>query len=134
MTPSASISNSELDVLKVLWNEQRSSVRVIHEALRADGREWAYNTVQTLLNRLCDKGFVAAEREGRVVEYTVVTSRDSLVRQELEGIAERTCGGSSTPLVQCLFEGREFSRAEIQDFRKLLDELESKAADDGSAK
>ena len=127
MPPSSSVSNAELDVLKVLWTVPSGSVRSIHDSLQAGGKVWAYNTVQTLLNRLCEKGFVDAEREGRAVEYTVVASRDDLVRQQLDGIADKICGGSSAPLVQSLFEGRKFSKAEIRDFRKLLDDLESDA-------
>lgn len=122
-----SISNTELEVLKQLWSDRSASVRQVHEQLEALGKTWAYNTAQTLLNRLCTKGFVKAERSGRVVEYTVVASREDLVRQELDGIAEKMCEGSSTPLVLSLFEGRKFSASEIREFKKLLADLESKS-------
>jgi predicted transcriptional regulator len=133
MSTPPSISNTELEVLKALWSDRSASVRQVHENLKAAGKTWAYNTVQTLLNRLSWKGFVKAERDGRAVEYTVVATRDDLVRQQLDGIADTICEGSPTPLVQCLFQGRKFSRDEIEDFRKLLDDLESDAQGDASA-
>lgn len=121
------ISNTELEVLKELWDEKSASVRSIHERLEARGRTWAYNTVQTLLNRLCSKGYATAERDGRVVEYAVAATREDLVRQQLDGIAETICDGSPAPLVLSLFEGQRFSADEIREFRKLLDELEEGA-------
>ncbi len=125
MSPPSSISDSELEVLKVLWGRDTGSVRAIHDSLQADGKEWAYNTVQTLLNRLANKGFVSTELKGRAVEYTVVATRDDLVRQQLDGIANKICDGSPVPLVQSLIEGRNFSSVELRDLRKLLDELET---------
>ncbi len=125
MSPPSGISNTELDVLKVLWNRGSGSVREIHEDLSATGKTWAYNTVQTLLNRLCAKDFLKAEKQGRAMNYSVLVSRDALVRQQLEGIADKVCDGSATPLVQSLFEGRRFSSSEIQDLRKLVEDLEA---------
>ena len=128
MTPSdpkgAPVSATELDVLKELWEERRGTVRQILERLDRRGKGWAYNTVQTLLNRLCAKGYVEAQR-GRVVEYSVVATREDLVRQQLDGIAETICDGEATPLVLSLFEGQRFSKDEIAEFRRLLDQLES---------
>lgn len=125
------ISDTELEVLEALWAERGTTVRAVHAHLRARGRTWAYNTVQTLLNRLSRKGFVRAERSGRVVEYTAAASREELVRRQLEGIAERICGGSPAPLVLSLFEGQSFSPDEIRAFRRLLDDLEAEGEEAG---
>ena len=130
MSTHNSISNTEFEVLKELWADRRASVRLVHERLKARGNTWAYNTVQTLLNRLCTKGFVQAERRSRAVEYTVVVTREDLVRQQLDGIANRMCAGSPTPLILSLFEGGEFSSDDLREFRRLLDDLE--AGEEGS--
>ena len=130
MAPSSAISNTELEVLKELWTDRTASVRTIHERLEARGKTWAYNTVQTLLNRLCDKGYVRAERSGRAVDYTVVATREDLVREELEGIAAKICDGASAPLVLSLFEGKRFSAGEIDEFKKLLARLEADAGEE----
>ena len=50
------IPDSELDVLKVLWDRGQGTVREVLETLRAAGRQWSYATVATLLDRLETKG------------------------------------------------------------------------------
>ena len=58
----ATIPDSELDVLRVLWERQQATVREVLETLRAAGREWSYATVATLLDRLETKGVVTSDR------------------------------------------------------------------------
>ena len=56
------VSDAELEVLKVLWAAGPATVRDVAAALRKHRRRLAYNTVLTLLSRLRDKGYVAADR------------------------------------------------------------------------
>ena len=56
------IPDSELDVLKVLWDRGQATVREVLETLRAAGRQWSYATVATLLDRLETKGVVTSDR------------------------------------------------------------------------
>jgi predicted transcriptional regulator len=55
------IPDSELDVLKVLWDRDQATVREALETLRAAGRQWSYATVATLLDRLESKGLVRSK-------------------------------------------------------------------------
>lgn len=126
----ATIPDSELEVLKALWERDgSSSVREVTDVLAGDGRELAYTTVQTLLNRLVEKGFVKAEKAGRALAYTPCVSRDELVAMQLDEIADRVCEGDSSPLVLNLAKTAKFSREDIDSFRELLDELEERADD-----
>ena len=128
MTPvSRSISDTELAVLKTLWTLGKGAVRDVQAALQEQGYSWAYTTVQTLLNRLEQKGYVASERAGRAYEFRVEVDRDELLSQELGDLAERVCGGAALPLVMNLVQGRRFSADEIARFRALLDDLEQQS-------
>ena len=55
------LSDSEREVLKVLWDRGPGTVREINEVLAARGRRWAYTTVATLLQRLAAKQYVAGD-------------------------------------------------------------------------
>jgi BlaI family transcriptional regulator, penicillinase repressor len=46
------LSDSEREVLKVLWDRGPGTVREINAELSRRGRHWAYTTVATLLQRL----------------------------------------------------------------------------------
>ena len=77
MTPvSRSISDTELTVLKTLWRLGKGAVRDLLADLERQGFSWAYTTVQTLLNRLEQKGYVSSEKVGRAYEFRVVVTRD----------------------------------------------------------
>jgi predicted transcriptional regulator len=121
-----SISDAELDVLKALWETGPSTVRALHESLQEQGRSWAYTTVQTLLQRLLQKGYVQADTSGHAHLYSATSSRDDLIGESLGDLASRVCGGSATPLLLNLASGHKFTSEELEQFRKLLDDLESK--------
>ena len=120
------ISETELEVLKVLWEHGSATVRDIHDDLGAD-RQWAYTTVLTLLQRLQKKGYVATRKRGIAHVYRPVVSRDKLLEQHLSDLSEQLCEGTSSPLVQALVRGRRFSKNEIAEFRALLDDLEGQS-------
>jgi predicted transcriptional regulator len=120
------LSNTELEVLKVLWEQGPGTVRDLEEILRRRGRRWAYTTVQTLLARLSSKGYVASDKSGVAHVYRAVVTRDRLLRQRLRQLADDLCEGTASPLVLALVEGQRFSPEEIEEFRRLLDELDKK--------
>jgi predicted transcriptional regulator len=123
MTRRLPVSDAELEVLKVLWAAGPVTVRDVATALRRQRRRLAYNTVLTLLSRLRDKGYVAADRRDTAHVFRALVSRDDLLGSSLAALADRVCDGTASPLVQALVRGRRFTAAEIAHFRKLLDEL-----------
>ena len=119
------IGQIELEVLKVLWEHGPCTVREVHALLhKQDDR--AYNTVLTHLQRLEAKGYVASEKSGVANVYRAVVSRARMLKQRLKDLANQLCEGTATPLVLALVEGSRFTPEEIEQFRKLLDELENK--------
>jgi BlaI family transcriptional regulator, penicillinase repressor len=121
-----SVSDAELEVLKELWASGPATVRDVAAALRKRRRLLAYNTVLTLLSRLRDKGYVAADRRDTAHLFRAVVTRDELLGSSLSALADRICDGTASPLVLALVKGQKFSADEIAHFRKLLDDLDAK--------
>jgi predicted transcriptional regulator len=121
----SAISETEQAVLKVLWEISSGTVREVQEVLRGQGRRWAYTTVQTLLNRLQTKGYAASEKGGPAHVYRAAVSREELLRRRLGDLADELCEGTASPLVLALVEGGRLTPVEIEQFRRLLDELET---------
>jgi predicted transcriptional regulator len=117
------VSDAELDVLKVLWEAGPSTVRDVAAALRRRRRRLAYNTVLTLLSRLREKGYVAADRSEAAHVFRAIVTRDELVGFSLAALVDRVCDGAASPLVHALVRNQRFSAEEIAHFRKLLDDL-----------
>lgn len=122
----STLSDAELEVLKVLWTEGPATVREINQVLRRQGRSWAHTTVLTLLQRLEVKGFAASDKSGMAHVFRAVITRDTLLRERLSHLATELCEGTATPLVRALVEGQRFTAEEIEHFRQLIDRLDPK--------
>ena len=125
MSVHADISETEMAVLKVLWDLGTGTVREVQAVLLEQGRQWAYTTVQTLLNRLHGKGCAASERGGTAHVYRAAVTREELLQRRLHALADEFCEGTASPLVLALVEHGRFTADEIERFRQLLDQLES---------
>jgi predicted transcriptional regulator len=126
---SRSLANAELAVLELLWDEGALTARRIRERLYRDAQSSQHGTVQRLLQRLEDKGFVERDRDLPVHLFRAVVSREEYASGQLESLAERLTGGSLAPLVTHLIERRRISRAEIEHLRRILDEGAGESGD-----
>jgi BlaI family penicillinase repressor len=125
-TSAPSVSDAELEVLKVLWDTGPGTVREIEAQLRKRKRRWAYNTILTLLSRLRDKGHVSSDPRDTAHVFHAVTTREQLLRVGLTDLSNRVCDGITSPLVRAFVQGRRLSSQDIAELRQLLDELEKK--------
>lgn len=125
------LSDSEREVLKVLWDLGAGTVREINAELARRGRRWAYTTVATLLNRLGSKGYVASDPSTVPHVYRAAVSRDDLLERRLRDAADELCDGRAAPLVLALVQGGRFSADELERLRRLID---SKRRDDETGK
>ncbi|MBI4556603.1 MAG: BlaI/MecI/CopY family transcriptional regulator [Candidatus Hydrogenedentes bacterium] len=120
----APVSDSELQILHALWKEGPATVRDVSTRLAPQRRPWAYNTIQTLLNRLEAKGYVKADKTGFAHTYRARVTREKFLAQQLRELAEKVCEGTTTPLVAAFVRRHRFRPEEIAEFRRLLDEFD----------
>ena len=120
------ISEAESVVMDVLWQRSPQTSEEVVAAL-GQRQEWQEATIKTLLNRLLNKGAIAAEKEGRRYLYSPRLKREDWVLEESRGLLDRLFDGRVAPLVAHFSEQRKLSRKDIADLRKLLEELD----DDG---
>jgi len=117
------ISEAESVVMDVLWRRHPLGAEDVVAEL-ADSRHWQEATIKTLLNRLLNKGAIAAEREGRRYLYSPLLEREAWVLEESRGLLDRLFDGRVAPLVAHFSEHRKLSRKDIAELRKLLEELD----------
>jgi predicted transcriptional regulator len=118
------ISESEMQVLRVLWEAGEGTVRDVDGRLERPGQRWAYTTVATLLQRLETKGYVTSDKSRVPHVFRAAVSRDMLLGERLKSLADELAGGTATPLVQALVSGVRFTEQEIRELRRLVDEAE----------
>ncbi len=122
MTNRPGLSESERAVLKALWDHGPGTVREINELLEQRGRQWAYTTAATLLQRLMSKGYVSGDSTVMPHVYRAVVSREDLLESRLRDAADELCDGRDAPLVLALVKGGRLSEEELARLRRLLDE------------
>jgi len=105
------ISQSELDVMDVLWTQSPLGASEVAANL-AERKDWNIRTIKTLLSRLVEKGALSTETEG----YAAGATRR---------LSDRLFGGRAAPLVMHLAKDDGLSAADIAELEALLKKLKS---------
>ena len=120
----ARLANAEMALMELLWQQDRLTAREIREQLYPDATRAQHGTVQRLLQRLEDKGFVKRDRTPPVQRFCAHIRRSAYASDQLESLASRLTGGSLAPLITHLIEEKKISRDEVERLRLILDEVE----------
>jgi BlaI family transcriptional regulator, penicillinase repressor len=122
------VTDTELAILQILWDQGPSTRRQITDVLYPRGGPAQYATVQKLLERLEAKGFVTAKNRGQgVLTFTVSVDRDELISRKLQEMAEKLCGGSMTPLLMNLVRAQPLTDRQLDELRSFVEDLRRKA-------
>ena len=116
-----SLANAELSVMELLWDHDGMTARQVQDLLYGASDRSQHGTVQRLLQRLEDKGFVRRERSESSQTFTPCITREAYAGGQLETLAERLTGGSIAPLLSHLIDQKRLSRADMRRLRELLD-------------
>ncbi len=120
------LSDAEREVLKVLWEHGPGTVREIQNLLDRQGQEWTRSTVITLLQRLEKKGYTASDKSQFAFVFRAAVSRDEVLHQRMTELADELSQGDAVPLVLAFAQLHRFSAEELQRFRAMIDEMETK--------
>src|SRR3954463_15833519 len=109
----------ELEILKILWERGRASVREVYEEMRR-ASPIVQNTVQAFLRTMEDKGLVRHEVAGRTFVYEPVPRRDETERRLVSGVLNRVFDGAIDQLVQRALSVRRPTTDELEKLEDLI--------------
>ena len=113
------LPDAELEVMQAIWSlEPPVTAAAVQQRV---SKEWKATSVLTFLSRLCDKGFLSCEKEGRQNYYTPLVSRETYPQRESTSFVRRLCGGSVKNLVASLSDAGALTEQDIEDLRAFLD-------------
>jgi BlaI family transcriptional regulator, penicillinase repressor len=110
-------SPRELEILKVLWELGEASVREVHERMCPRG-ECAFNTIQTLLRIMDDKGLVTHTTRGRTFVYRASYSREREAARLLDAVFD----GAVDQFVLSLLKAKTVSSGELEELERIIAE------------
>jgi len=118
-------TDAELAILAVLWRLGPSTVRDVHEALRAS-QDTGYTTVLKLLQIMIQKGLVKRDESQRSHVYRAAVPADRMQKRLVGDLLDKAFSGSAHDLVMRALSIKPASREELAAIRALLDEAEQK--------
>ena len=113
------ISDSELEVMKLLWQaEDALPVTEIREALQRN-RGWEATTVKTLVSRLVSKGVIAQEKRN-VFYYSPRITEQEYNAWATGNLIRRLYNGSAKDLVAALVHSEGLSRQDLEELQAMF--------------
>ena len=126
MPPSKSVTltEAELRLMDVLWQQGPSTVQQVLEALPKKS-QLAYNSVLTTIRILEKKGYARHIKDGRAHVYRPLVERAEATRSEIRHLAQRFFKNSHEMLVLNILEDRGVDADELKRLRQLMQETQS---------
>ena len=108
-------SGRELEILKVLWDLGQGTVRDVYRRM-CPNEELAFNTVQTLVRIMDEKGLVKHHVCGRTFVYTPLRSRERETSRFLDNVFD----GALDQLVVSLLKTKDPDAKELKDLEQII--------------
>lgn len=115
-------TESELEILQVLWQKGTASVREVHEEL-SKTKEAGYTTTLKLMQIMHEKGLVKRDASVKTHIYQPAVSREKTQKHLLGKMIDSLFGGSPTQLVIQALGDHQASPSELEEIQRLLDSL-----------
>src|SRR5215470_8774615 len=115
------LTEQELEIMKVVWERPSSTVRDVYEALR-EKKTTAYTTVMTMMNILESKGHLVKRPEGRAYVYEPAQAKTQVISSMVQDFLDRVFNGAAQPLLLNLVQDRKVSKDDLDEISRLIDQ------------
>lgn len=120
-------TESELEILQVLWAKGASTVREVNEQLNLR-RETGYTTTLKIMQIMTEKGLLTRDESQRTHVYSAVVQEQDMQKQLLDKFLDSVFKGSTTNLVMQALGNSQTTADELREIRKLIDDMEKGGA------
>ena len=117
---SSPLTDAQREIMEIVWERGEVTVSIVRDAL-AVRRQLARNTVQTMIVRLEDKGWLKHREERRTFVYSANRPRSVSLGAKVAQMVDRLFAGSPEEMVTALIEYQGLSPDEAQRIRGMID-------------
>lgn len=118
-------TESELEILSILWELGDASVRQVHERL-SQTKDTGYTTTLKIMQIMHSKGLVSRDEKSRSHIYAPAIDKNDTQSSLLKNLMNTAFGGSAQNLVMQALGQKNPSKEELDEIRAFLDQLENK--------
>lgn len=127
MKQQISISESEWQVMKIIWGDPPQTLQEILEKLKSTG--WSKTTIQTYLARLVKKGALTTQRQGKGYQYFPAVGEEECQLAESRSFLNRVYDGSLSRMVTGFVKSGGLTEGELEELKELIAQQEERNAD-----
>ena len=114
------LPDTELEIMKVIWESGKTLSTSDVKMLLERNRPWNVSALQTLLNRLIDRGFLESYKEGKNRYYTPLIPEKEYLAVENKAFLEKVNDRSVTKLVASLFDSHSISEEDLDELAAFI--------------
>jgi BlaI family penicillinase repressor len=115
-------TESELEILRILWEKGTASVREVHEEL-SKTKEAGYTTTLKLMQIMHEKGLVHRDDSVKTHIYQAAVTKDKTQKHMLNRMINTLFGGSTTELVLQALGNHKATKEELEEIERLINNL-----------
>ena len=115
-------TESELEILQVLWAKGPSTVRQVNEHL-SQTRDIGYTTTLKLMQIMHEKGLLSRTEEGRYHVYQALIGEEETQQHLLDRFVDTAFRGSAMKLVMQALGNSKATPRELEELQKLINHL-----------
>ena len=119
------LGETEMEVLHHVWELEHATVAQVHDRILKT-RKVAYTTIMTVMKKLADKGYLKYDKDGATYVYRPAQTKGEVQQGLLDNLVEKAFNGSPAALIQTLVKHESLSNEELDDIRKLIEDLEDR--------
>ncbi len=123
-----SISDAELEIMKIIWKNAHITANNIVEQLQ-NKTEWKPNTVKTLINRLLKKNVLGFNKEGKEYYYYALVEEESYINAESNSFLKKLFNGSINSMMLNFVNSKKLSNKEIEELKDILNKAGKQEGD-----
>jgi len=120
-TKTRTLTEQELEIMKVVWEKKTATVRDVYEAL-LQRKAVAYTTVSTMMNILEAKGHLVKKPEGRAYVYEPSQAQAQVISGMVREFVDRVFDGAAQALLLNLIKERKLSKSDLEEISRLIQE------------
>lgn len=117
------LSEAQFEIMEIIWERGETTVAEVWNTL-AERRKVSRNTVQTLMARLDERGWLRHRMDGKTFYYRAAHPRESSQRQLVQHLVQSAFGGAAEGLVMALL-ANGVSAEEARRIRKMIESVEN---------
>lgn len=114
------LTEAEWEIMKILWNNEGSSLSDIVRIANDNNIPWAMNTVHTLLTRLTKKGAVAVDKSLSPHKYRAIIDQQQCSIAEATKLINRIYSGSVSKMLSSLLSSDSITDDELSTLKNII--------------